>query len=114
MTSLKVYESEKTKCEATWFLRGRYLSMCMRLRASELNLIEKISGVFANDSVILAMTVAQSLLVFTVVLPCNTSLETHRTGEADDDLRQTACSTEQRRLRGTPLPSKCLPDQVGA
>lgn len=64
-------------------------------------------------SVILATTRAQSLLVFTIVLPCNTSSETHRIEEADDDLKWITSSTEQRELRLTPLPLKDLPDQVG-
>ena len=59
----------------------------MRLMASELNFIGTISRVFAKVSVVLATTVVQSLWVLIIVLPCNTSLETHRMREADDNLR---------------------------
>ena len=57
------------------------------MMASELNFIGIISRVFANVSVTLATTMVLSLLVLIIVLPCNTSLETHRMREADDDLR---------------------------
>ena len=61
--------------------------MCIRWVASDLDSIEIISTVFANDSVILARTVAQSVLVSIVFLPCNTSLKTRRSGEANDEVR---------------------------
>ena len=63
--------------------------ICQRIRlmASELNIIEIISRVFVNNFVIIATKVVQSILVFTVVLRGNTSLEKIQTGGFEDNLR---------------------------